>query len=260
MENLFYEYFRDKDDKMIINLADASYVAPHFHRNLEIHYFFSDNTRVRVGDECFVADADDIVFVHNYQPHSLEGNHRKCFIIIPPYYSDDLDKSLSKKTLPPHLTDKEFNRTLLPFISALIDGQDMPSLVKKGYLDIIIGSLRAHYPSRKVEKPESLELILKILRYIDEHSREPLTLESLSSEFGYNKYYFSRLFNRNIGVNLSGYLGFVRLRVFTQLKKDNPKEKISKLASLSGFESLQTFYRTFSTVYGCSPKKYFESK
>ena len=257
MKNPIYEYFRDKDEKVMTSYGKAGKVPLHFHRNLELHYITSDNTRISVGNATFTADRDDIVFVNNYTPHSLENDHEKYFIIIPPSYSSDLDKSLSKKTLPPHLADKEFNRTLLDIIKNLHNDKSLPSLVIKGYLDILIGSLLHHYETLPSESPEDMDFVIRILRYIEEHSAEPLTLDILSQNFGYNKYYFSRLFNRSVGTNLSSYLGFVRLRTFMRLRKEHKNEKIARLASMAGFDSLPTFYRTFTAVYKTSPKEYF---
>ncbi len=257
MDQPFYEYFRDKDENVMISHGKAGMVSNHFHRNLEIHYVLSDGTKMKVGENEFVADSDDIVFIRNYMPHAILGAHTKYFLIIPPYYSNDLDKTLSKKSLHPHLADKEFNRTLLPFFKILNETKNMPSLIKKGYLDILIGSLLAHYPTSPFENSPDLDFVLKILYYIEEHSAEPITLDSISAHFGYNKYYFSRIFNRSVGTNLSSYLSFVRLRTFMRLRREHKKEKISKLVSIAGFDSLPTFYRTFSAVYGTSPKEYF---
>ena len=257
MKELLYEYHRDKDDKMLISHGTSDGVSPHFHRNLEIHYILSDNVLVRVGGESFIAGKDDVVFVHNYAPHALDNRHEKYFIIVPPYYAGDLDKSLSKKTLPPLLCDKEFNKTIFPFIKEIYDQKEMPSLVKKGYLNIIVGSLLSHYPTRPVERAADVEFIVKVLQYIEEHYSDELDLDSLSRVFGYNKYYFSRLFNRSVDVNLTSYINSVRLRYFMKLVKERGTDQITKLALLCGFESVPTFYRCFSKAYGSSPKEYF---
>lgn len=257
MKTPFYEYFRDKDENVMTAFGASPCVDHHFHRNLELHYFTEDGATVTVGEKEYTVGRDDIVFISNYTPHSINKPHTKYFIIIPPAYSNDLDKSLSRKALPPHLGDKEFNRTLLPILETLYNDKELPSLVKKGYLDILIGSLLAHYPTLPAQSPKDMDFIINLLCYIEEHSSEPITLDTLSAHFGYNKYYFSRLFNRSVGTNLSSYLGFVRLRTFMRLKKEQKNEKITKLASLAGFDSLPTFYRTFATVYGTSPKEYF---
>ena len=261
MENLLYEYFRDKDEKIIISRSSSLAVQPHFHRNLEVLYIIEGEVDTRVGDERFVATPGDIIFVHNYSVHSFVNQHLKYFLILPPYYAGDIDKKLEKITLPPLLSDKEFNRTLMPIFTKIHEEYDtMPSLVKKGYLNVLIGSLLAHYPTMPVEKPADIDFIVKVLHYIEEHYSEPITLDSISSVFGYNKYYFSRLFNRCVGENLSSYINTVRLRFFMKGMKSEENPRISRLALSSGFESIPTFYRCFTRAYGISPKEYFGNK
>ena len=260
MENLLYEYFRDKDEKITISRSSAMAVQPHFHRNVEVLYILSGSVSTKVGDEQFTAEEGDIIFVHNYSVHSFNNVHTKYFLILPPYYAQDIDKKLSKSTLPPYLSDKEFNKTLLPIFEKIYDEFDtMPSLVKKGYLNVLFGSLLAHYPSVPVEKPADIDFIVKVLHYVEEHYSDPITLDSISSVFGYNKYYFSRIFNRCVGENLSSYVNTVRLRYFMKQMKAEASPRISKVALASGFESIPTFYRCFTRAYGISPKEYFGS-
>ena len=260
MENLLYEYFRDKDGKIAVQLGQSDHIPAHFHRNIEIMYVTDGEVEARVADERFSAMRDDIIFVHNYSVHELDQKHEKYFIIIPPYYSSDLDNSLSKTTLPPLLSDREFNRTLLPLFRKIHeDRHGMPSLVTKGYLNVLFGSLLSHYPTRLIEKNSDLDFILRVLSYVEEHYTDQISLDSISLHFGYNKYYFSRLFNNTVGENLSNYINMVRLREFMKKTKETGGGKISKLALQCGFESLPTFYRYFAKVHGTSPREYFGS-
>ena len=261
MENLLYEYFRDKDEKIIVSRSSSLAVQRHFHRNVEVLYILEGEVDVRVGDESFRASEDDIIFVHNYAVHSFVNRHLKYFLILPPYYAEDVDKKLSKKTLPPHLSDKEFNKSLLPIFEKIYGEFDtMPSLVKKGYLNVLFGSLIAHYPRVEVENPTDIDFIVKVLHYVEEHHAEPITLDSISQVFGYNKYYFSRLFNRCVGENLANYVNTVRLRYFMKRMKSEESPRISKVALSTGFESVPTFYRCFTKSYGISPKEYFSKQ
>ena len=99
---------------------------------------------------------------------------------------------------------------------------------------------------------------MEALNYIDEHYAGPLSLDSISSVFGYNKYYFSRLFNTYIGENLNNYINMVRIRnlVSSAKKKDNPN--LSELVFENGFDSMTTFYRSFSKFYDRSPTEVFK--
>ena len=76
---------------------------------------------------------------------------------------------------------------------------------------------------------------------------------SISAAFGYNKYYFSKLFNRYIGENMSSYINLVRLQQMMKKAKRKSDVNITELAYECGFDSLSTFYRYFKKVYGINP-------
>ncbi len=264
ISNVVYEYFHDKNDKLQINKGESTVTKTHFHRNLEILYMFDGEMHCEVGDDVFEATADDIIFVHNYYHHAFTpvSRYEKLFLIVPFNYENDFDGILQHSSLPSHLCDKEFNRELLrPIFSRMYENEDkMSTLVKKGYLNVIMGTLLDHYPTVKLEKNRSISFLVKVLSYIDENSHKPLTLDSISKEFGYNKYYFSRLFNKYIGENINNYINLVRLRHFMERLHNGDKRPVSEMAFECGFDSLTTFYRYFNRVYEKNPKKYFEER
>ncbi|MBE6644957.1 MAG: AraC family transcriptional regulator [Ruminococcaceae bacterium] len=264
MENIFYEYHRDKSTKMAIFYGKSNIADRHFHRNLEIIYVLEGEIEATVGDESFVAAADEIIFVHNYYVHSFKPKteYNKYVIIIPAEYCDDVDEMLKASTIPSLCSDREFNRgDLKPIFDKMFSETDvMPPLVKKGYVNVIIGMLFGHYPSLSIKTPANIEIMVDVLQYINLHYKEPLTLDGVAGVFGYNKYYFSRIFNRYIGESMSNYINVVRIQNFMRQAKREENPQIAKLAEECGFESMPTFYRTFSKIYGESPKSYFSSR
>ena len=260
MENVYYEYCRDTDLDMPVWEGNSANAKRHFHRAIEILYVESGEVESTVGDGSFVAEADDISFVHNYYIHSFKPKteYKKLVFIVSPAFENDVNKILKSRTLTAHLTDKDFNRReILPFFERLYtENKTMPRLVKKGYLNIKLGMLLDHYPTSPIISSDGIEVMVDILRYIDLHYKEPITLESIASAFSYNKCYFSRMFNRYIGESLSNYVNIVRLREFMARAKEKDSPSISKLAAECGFESMPTFYRAFTKLYGESPKTY----
>ena len=263
MENIIYEYHHDRDPNFAMGINIDGRVPKHFHNSIEILYIISGKIQTTVGDQTVNAEADDIIFVHNYYVHSYEPapEYTKYFMVIPTNYSGDVGKILKRSTLPIKLDDKEFNRTLLEFFDILYYGHSqMPPLAKKGYISIIMGHLFSHYASLPIENNGSIDFIIDVLKYIDSHYSENLTLDSISSHFGYNKYYFSRLFNHYIGENISNYINIVRVQHFMRLAKEQKSPMIATLAAECGFNSLTTFYRCFKKVYGTTPKNYFSKR
>ncbi len=270
MKNIVYEYFHDKSNKLYTrtgkNNPNSPFVnkfpSPHFHRSVEVLYVLSGGLKSKVGEEQFIAQPNEIVFVHNYYLHSFcdSPDYEKIIFIIPHNFSHNIDKILLGSTLPSRLTDKNFNKTLLPYFHALNDDKNLPNMVAQGFLSVIMGSLFNHYKLSPVEKNSNIDFMVEVLQYIDEHYFEEITLDTIAAAFGYNKYYFSRLFNHYIGESLSNYLNVVRVQHFIRKAEKEESVPVAKLAFDCGFDSLTTFYRYFNKLYGKTPKEYLMEK
>ena len=259
MQSIVYETFHDHDTDLFVSFGKSNLCAKHFHRSFEMLYITNGTMTGEVNGKSFTATEDDIVFVSNYYTHSYIGEHeceRFC-IVVPSNMSADFIGKFKKKTLPHLLADKQFNRKIREILS--IDGlKDKPHLIKKGYVLVIFGMLLEHYQQVDVESNLDIYVIVDILNYIDENYTQNITLDSISSAFGYNKYYFSKLFNRYVQESLMSYINIVRIHKLTLEALNSKKPNIATLAFDNGFDSLATFYRYFNKLYGCSPKEYFE--
>ena len=182
-------------------------------------------------------------------------------MIIGPRFSEDFAKLFQKKTLQPYLADSEFNRTVRPYFEKMhaLAPKNGPAeeLMKKGLTNMIVGSLLMHYPSVPVTTTPHIGIIVQALGYIDDHYAEPITLDTISSEFGYNKYYFSRLFNSYIGDTLNSYINMVRVRKVVSAAQKESDPNLSALVFENGFDSMTTFYRNFSKYYDQPPSEVF---
>lgn len=248
MKDLFYESEKDVNCGVYAEWQkEYEFGVLHFHRAFEIAYMLSGNTVFTVEDENFSAETDDIMFAHCYYTHmsSHSPKHEKYVIIVPEYFSGGLHSMMKEETLPACLDDKEFNKTLLPFIEKLVNcSETMSPIVLKGYVNIIFGSLIEHYTPVNVKpKSKNVTLIANILTYIDDHYASPLTIEATAAALGYNKSYFSRLFNQCIGTSFNNYLNFLRLDKFEELQAASGDKSMTELAYECGFSSLATFYR-----------------
>lgn len=260
-QNFFYEAGHDKADTISFHYSENVYTPPHFHRCIEILYVKQGGIDFEVNGEAFHADRDDIVFVHKCGVHALQPApaYTDYVLIIGPRYSNDFAGIFRTKALPTHLTDKEYNRKVLPCMSALHELKETDSeLIKKGYTDVIIGHLLSHYEKVSVPLMPKIETVVNVLNYIDDHYRDPITLDSISSEFGYNKYYFSRLFNSYVGETLNGYINMIRIRNMMDEAGRTENPNVSELVFSNGFDSMTTFYRSFSKLYDKPPTEVFK--
>lgn len=257
-----YEFQHDKADRVRFFRSQNANAPPHFHRCIEILYITEGYVDCEVNGSHFLCGKDEIVFVHKCGVHALAPapRYKNFVLIIGPRYSDDFSGIFQTETLPAHLSDSVFNRTLQPYFHALDGENDAPELVVKGFIDIIIGNLLDHYDKVPATPTPNIGIIVATLNYIDNHYREPITLEQISGVFGYNKYYFSRLFNTYIGESLNGYINAVRIRNLVAEAKKQENPNLSELVFANGFDSMTTFYRNFSKYYDRPPTEVFRSR
>ena len=107
-----------------------------------------------------------------------------------------------------------------------------------------------HVPLRQAED----DLLLRIRDYVKEHYSEPLTLQSLAADLGYEYHYLSRCFHKRLGINFKEYVNLFRFHKALQLLQE--RKSVTDIALESGFGSLRTFDLVFSRLAGCTPSEY----
>jgi len=111
--------------------------------------------------------------------------------------------------------------------------------------------------SESVETREKF-IIDGIVRYIDGHYMEDLSLENLSEKICMNKYKLCKTFKEKMGHGFKSYLNNVRIKNASELLTDH-NLNITEIAYFVGFENIVSFYRAFRGIYGVSPKEYRET-
>lgn len=105
----------------------------------------------------------------------------------------------------------------------------------------------------------NIEVISKIVEYIEEHLEEDLDLDKIAEISGYSKYHISRVFNDRVGETIHQYIQKRRLTeaarnlVFTN-------KPIVDIAFSTGYESQQAFSLAFKRLYMESPQIYRKNK
>ena len=110
-----------------------------------------------------------------------------------------------------------------------------------------------HSPAAPVPEPVPPQdsRILEILRYLDEHLAEDLTIEALAEEFYISKYHMMRRFRRETGLSIHGYLSDRRLLRARELMGSGLSATESCFRS--GFRSYSAFTRAYGKRFGTTP-------
>ena len=98
----------------------------------------------------------------------------------------------------------------------------------------------------------NLQLIEKVLYYIDEHICEELTYERLAEVFGYSSFHFHKIFSSVTELSITEYIRKRRLTI-AHIMLCETTESVADICYRAGFNSIQTFHRVFKNTFGMQP-------
>lgn len=95
----------------------------------------------------------------------------------------------------------------------------------------------------------------RLMRYVDKHFQERVTLDDLARFSGYNPAYISQLFKSEAGINFSEYLMRVRLAKATTILSAGGA-RVADVALAAGFPDVKSFGLAFKRTFGVTPTEY----
>ena len=101
--------------------------------------------------------------------------------------------------------------------------------------------------------------VWKARKYIEEHSRDELSLKKVAKAVNMNANYLSENFKQVTGINFVDYVARTRFNTACDLLQ-NGNLRISEIAFAAGFQSLSQFNRVFKKFSGKSPTQYRRAK
>lgn len=247
--NEIYEDFSDDVEYFrCVEMGDL-FVRPHFHASWELIFVAADGFRVLLdGVEYFVSEGE-ILFIPGFVVHSvLKIEKNRCFsIVIGRDYRKHFDDEFKGKAFDyilPKMGEK--SEKLFNYVQNCINSFSQMNLCQKyGFAATLFGTLAQMYPLYDIDENACEHVIINILKYLEKHYTEDLTIKKLAKTFGYSENYLSSLFNKYTGMRFNDYLG--RLRVTAVYEKIGHKDAknvcVTKVALDCGFNSLNTFYR-----------------
>ena len=102
---------------------------------------------------------------------------------------------------------------------------------------------------------KSLEKMKTVLKYVENHYTEKLTIDDMAELTYYSKSHFMKFFKAHMGIGFTEYLNDYRLTMAARLLKSSD-DSILMIADASGFDNLSYFNRIFKRKYGVSPGAY----
>lgn len=150
------------------------------------------------------------------------------------------------------------NKLALEANQGLMEGEtpDLEQLIAmvKGEVEELCGLLQKKRGAGQYSAP-----VKEVMRYVEEHLGERISLEQMADAVFLSKPYLSTLFKKETGKKFSSYLQEMRLEKSSVMLK-NSRLSIGEIAEQAGFFDTAHFSKAFKEHYGCSPLEYRKSK
>lgn len=92
--------------------------------------------------------------------------------------------------------------------------------------------------------------------FINQHSAREISLEEVADYVYMSKWYFSKLFKKEIGINFSEYIMNLRIERAQKIIRENPLLKNYEVAELLGFDNVRYFSQLFKKITGLTPSEF----
>ncbi|WP_136609038.1 response regulator transcription factor [Paenibacillus dokdonensis] len=113
-------------------------------------------------------------------------------------------------------------------------------------------------PKYNLEQSENYH-VQKVKYFIEKHYKRNLTMEEICTETGVSKNYLSNLFKKETGVNIWGYLTYIRMETAKYLLRTTAMRNY-EIAYEVGYENPSYFTKVFKKSTGMMPQDYRDLK
>lgn len=103
--------------------------------------------------------------------------------------------------------------------------------------------------------PAHMELLLSVQKYMNEHFREPISLQDAADAHFISRFHLSRIFRETTGYHFKEYLTLLRMNEARRLLAATSLP-VAAVGEECGYPDVNHFIRTFREHEGISPLKY----
>lgn len=236
----------------------------HMHNNYEIFCFLTGNANYIVEGTSYSLHKGDLVVMRPAESHHIcflsEAVYRRMCVN---FCLSNPKESLTEKLIIPfenrslgsfnHYPSAHFsNSDLIHYMEKLCE-TDKESL-QSAYLTVLLNEISDQFENIKQIKNNSEKNIsAAVVRYINAHLTEEISLSKLSDYFSISKSQLNRNFKNIIGSTVWEYVKKKRLLLAQKLINEGSNP--TKVYLDCGFKDYTAFYRAYCIQFGFSPSK-----
>lgn len=232
---------------------------PHLHPYVEIAYVIEGSIEVTINDvsSCLNVGEVSVCFPNDIHSFDSEEFSKILLFIFSPdltgsFFGIRMDKTLENPFMSTAIIDEGIHSLLYMLHDEFTQYNN--KYVVKGLLYTILGKLDEHFILKKSSHFYN-STIQNLLKYIEVHYHEKISLESIAKDLGFSKFYLSRIFSNKIGYQFNDYVNRLRINKAQKLLSET-ELPVTVIALECGFESQRNFNRIFKELTSLTPTKF----
>ncbi len=241
----------------------------HWHEELELLYPLNGESSITIEGKKYrllkkhliAVESCKVHSTHSYKDtsmyiciHILKKHMQTFFPDIELYQIECYPEQIPDERFPAYL---EICRMMETLTRIYIEDATAFQLEAQGLVFQILARLIRDFSTNTAPKLNDTDVLTRerireIIAYVEEHFREPVSLQDIASHIGVGKEYFCRFFKKNMGISFVNYLNETRLThsYHDLVSTDAP---VAEIMEANGFTNQKLFNRAFKELYGCTP-------
>ena len=249
-------------------------IAPmHLHDEMEMLVVANGKMKVTVNNRSYVLSVGEAILIKSRIPHQTSVAEPMCYTDMIQFTPDILTNSdtvYSRRYLSRFINSAEpyifklndpVTEEVIRYVKAIsreLQNKDMAyDMYIKANLYMLLACFYRHgilNNTDNIFEHREINKVMPVLKHIDEHYHEQITLENAANILKFNTDYFCRLFKKATGMTFTDYLNFVRVCHAENALIFSDKS-IGEISLDSGFSSISYFNRVFKKFKLISPSK-----
>lgn len=251
-------------------------IYTHWHKEMEILFIEKGSGLAKLNKDTLQIKKGDILLINSGTMHYIKSDRKNTLyfksIVFDLSFLSGIPGDLCQEEILSQIRDNQARFVHLihpedsgyPVIENLFSGiftchrkkADYFYMELKGlFYQFFFQMLTHNYIIPESQKDrKNLAAIKDVIRYMNEHYKEDITVADLASLSFYNENYFMKLFKQYTGKTLTRYLTELRIEKSRYLLLHS-NLSITEVALETGFNSASYFIRKFQELNGETPQK-----
>ncbi|WP_086347800.1 helix-turn-helix transcriptional regulator [Candidatus Enterococcus clewellii] len=237
----------------------------HWHPELQLTWVYRGCLAYTINGESFVIDRSEVVIINREQLHSSATVTQDAATLCINFDRSIFSPAILENYLLLLIENPAFTHAIVPLskeqkerLENYLEKQETTALYfsVSNTLALLFEDILAHFDlSTTYPVSDDLELFNQLLRYMENHFYDPVTITELSTYALINKNKCNDIFKKYTSYSPISYLNRYRLNIAKQ-KLLTSDASISQIAESVGFPQVSYFIERFKKNYQLSPLQY----